>query len=186
MNSKNIYIALVIAGVIAIGVWYVFFRGQDNAMQQFAASRPVAMPAPKAQIAAPTPQTPAMTCPDPSDLIKEGDKWTSKDHKWASNTPSTAIKAVSFLGAQWVGIKVGHVICLYQVDEEVSFPVSLEQMRNFSILEPKSVTWSALVGNRKFCKSASIADCAFYLQPPEAAVDAFKEIEYNPNRQAAL
>ena len=187
MNSKYyIYIAGVVIAV-AIGIAaFMFFGSSDSAMKKFASGRAAAAVSGGAADGGAATKMPAMFCPDPESLVKDSVKWVSQDRKWASYTPSSATKVVSYLGAQWIGVKVGKIICLYQSNEAVSFPVALEQTRSLSIVEPKSMAWSALVGNLRFCKSASVADCPFFLEPPKDISNIYKEIEYAPDKEAVL
>jgi hypothetical protein len=120
------------------------------------------------------------TCPHASELIKQGDVWGTADAEWRSYTPSGATQIVSYLGTQWDGIKVGHIICLYQTNEAVSFPLALNKIRGQVIIEPSGFGWSALTGTHKFCQSANVADCPFYSEPVQGPVDIYAEIKYNP------
>jgi hypothetical protein len=113
-------------------------------------------------------------------------KWITKDRKWENHTPSSATKILNYLGAQWIGIKVGKIICLYQTDEAVSFPMALENTRSLSVVEPRGAAWSALIDNRKFCKSANVADCRFFLEQPKDISNIYKEIEYAPDKEAVI
>lgn len=187
MNSKYyIYIAgVIIAVAIGIGA-YMFFGGSDSAMKKFASGRPVAVALGETTEGGATTKMPAMFCPEPGSLVKDGVKWVSQDRKWETYTPSSATKIVNYIGAQWIGVRVGKIVCLYQTNEAVSFPVALEQTRSLSIVEPKSMAWSALVGNLRFCKSASVADCPFFLEPPKDTSNIYKEIEYAPDKEAVL
>ncbi|CAL7961997.1 conserved exported hypothetical protein [Gammaproteobacteria bacterium] len=119
-------------------------------------------------------------CPQVETLIKQKEFWITQDNKWKNYTPSTATKVTSFLGAQWSGIKIGKIICLYQTNEAVGFPLAVEQMSSQAILEPSGGGWSALTGNHRFCKSASIADCYFSPEPQRDTSNIYKDIEYNP------
>lgn len=119
-------------------------------------------------------------CPQTEDLIKQDTLWTTKNNRWKSYTPSTASKVLGFLGAQWAGIKVGKIICLYQTNEAVTFPLALEQVSSQSMLEPSGGGWSALTSNRRFCKSTSVADCSFSPERERDTSNVYKDIEYNP------
>lgn len=61
----------------------------------------------------------------------------------------------------------------------MSFPLALEQAQVQAALDPKTPGWSALVSNHKLCKSASVADCAYYLEQKKP-VDIYQEIKYAP------
>ena len=124
---------------------------------------------------------PIQFCPQSEQLIKKDNKWVTKDNKWESFTHSSATKILGFLGAQWVGVKIGKIICLYQTNEAVAFPLALEQHHSQPVLAPSKYGWSALANNRKFCKSASVADCAYFTLPQKDSSNIYKEIEYNPS-----
>ena len=126
------------------------------------------------------PSQPVQFCPQAKDLIKKDDVWATSDGRWKNFTHSSASKILSFLGAQWFGIKVGKVICLYQTNEEVAFPLAVEHVKSRQILEPSGYGWSALAKSRKFCKSASVADCAYFAKPKRDLSNIYKDIEYNP------
>jgi len=53
-------------------------------------------------------------------------------------------------------------------------------------LEPKNAAWSGLVENRKFCKSASVADCPYYHEAPKDVSNIYKEIQYAPDKNATV
>jgi hypothetical protein len=125
-------------------------------------------------------------CPQIEDLIKQDTLWATKDNRWKSYTPSTASKVQIFLGAQWAGIKIGKIICLYQTNEAVTFPLAVEQVSSQSILEPSGGGWSALTGNRRFCKSTSVADCSFSPERERDNSNIYKDIEYNPKAASGL
>ena len=159
-----------------LGVGIVFWQ-QAVAM----GSKPKAPPVMITTTAPKQPKGPIQFCPLPDAMVKKDGKWLTKNGKWRSYTPSTATKVSGFLGAQWVGIKVGKIICLYKTNETVEFPLALEQKHSDSILEPSNYGWSALANNRKFCKSANVADCAYFAQPQQDITNIYKEIEYNPS-----
>lgn len=184
MRSKY-YILGGIAIVAITGAVIMFFRNSNSAMKKFAAGNNVVSSQNNNGTdgnAATSATQPAQFCPQPEMLIKKDVKWTTADNKWENYTPSSATKVLNFIGAQWVGIKVGKIICLYQTDEAVSFPVALEQTRSQLVIEPRSAAWSGLISNRKFCKSASVADCSYFFAAPANVSNVYKEIEYAPNK----
>lgn len=124
-------------------------------------------------------------CPKREDLFKQGVYWTTKDGKWRNYTYSSADKIINFIGAQWAGIRVGKVICLYYTNEAVSFPLAIEQVTSQGTSEPSGLGWSSLSGNHRFCKSASIADCGFYYEAPKDLGNLYDEIKYNPRAAEA-
>ncbi len=183
MGSKYYIIGGIVAVVIAVAV-FMFFNRDDLAMKRFASSRSAAVQSAGAGGTGAVVLQKALSCPSVESLQKEGTKWTTVDGKWETYTPSLATKVLNFIGAQWVGIKIGKIICLYQTNEAVSFPIALEQTRSQLILEPNNMAWSALVGNRRFCKSASVADCPYFLEQPKDISNVYKEIEYAPDKDA--
>ena len=181
LKDHLLIIITIVILLIALGVflWVINWNPQQTKIATTVAGASIsANLAPSATVAAPQQQ--AQFCPQPEKLIKEDVKWTTEDKKWENYTPSSATKILGFIGAQWAGIKVGTIICLYQTNEAVSFPVALEQTRSQLILEPRSAGWSALVGNRRFCKSANTVDCAYLIEPPKDTSNIYEEIKYAP------
>ncbi|MBU0744712.1 MAG: T4SS-associated protein EirA [Gammaproteobacteria bacterium] len=177
------YYVLGIIAVVAIAAMvYIFFIKPSSNLERFAAMKPVAEQSSNDAPATTTNEVSqqAQYCPQPDDLVKNGVDWTTKDKKWKNYTPSSATKILSFIGAQWVGVKVGKVICLYQTNEAVSFPVALEQTKSQLVLEPREGGWSALVNNRRFCKSSNVVDCPIFHEAAKALGNIYEEIKYDP------
>ena len=168
------YLSLAIGGVIAIGFFIIQHRQSE--MEKF--SRRTSTVKTVVETAPSAPQLPCNYCPAASNLQKQQLIWQTRDQRWRSYTPSTASKVVSFIGAQWVGVKIGKVICLYQTDEEVAFPLALEPTQNQPVPEPNGNGWSALIENRKLCKSANTADCPYQIQSNTVPTDLYGEIKY--------
>lgn len=121
-----------------------------------------------------------MFCPSIKDLRKNGVYWIAGNN-WRSYSESFSNKISSFLGAQWIGVQVGKIICLYTSDDKnFDFPISLEQIRSSIILEPEGGYWSTLIDDHKICHSANVFDCPFYVKKEEKIEDIYKAIEYNP------
>lgn len=168
--------AILIVVVAAIGYNFISHR---SALDKFAAGGPVRLDSDAQGGVAMDKLTPNY-CPGPHVLVKQDLKWLSQDGRWETYTPSSATEILNFIGAQWLGIKVGKIICLYQTNEEVSFPLALEQTRYQAILEPQGAGWSSLINSHKLCKSASTADCPYYVEPPRDVSNIYDEIKYAP------
>jgi len=177
------YIFAGLAAAVVVLVWFFFFRDSGISMKKFSAygARGVAMQVEGGDSESSLPHLTAY-CPAVEELIKVDTKWITKDEKWENNTPSSANRIVSFVGAQWVGVKYGQIICLYKTDEAVTFPFPLEQISSQLILEPTGGGWGALVGNRRFCKSANTADCPYAVKQQENPKDVYEKIKYAPKR----
>jgi len=116
-------------------------------------------------------------CPLAKELERQNMSWEI-GKVWKSYGESFVSKIDGFVGAQWVGIKVGKIICLYKGENNNDFPVALEQVKSRIILEPSGTHWSALVNNHKFCKSGNVFDCPYYVQVEVPITHIYKEIEY--------
>ena len=164
----------IIGGVIVSGYFVVQHRQSE--MEKFSRRTSVVRSTTETSISSSS--LPHNYCPAANKLQKEQLIWQTNDQRWRSYTPSTATKVVNFTGAQWVGVKIGKIICLYQTDEEVAFPLALEPTQNQSVLEPNGNGWSSLIENRKLCKSANPADCPYQIQDNAPATDLYSEIKY--------
>lgn len=115
-----------------------------------------------------------MACPKPSDIHKNLKKriW-SNTNGWKSYEPSFATHIASFLGAQWQGVTVGNVSCLYKPQEGLTFPIIL----HFSRLthEPAGKHWGKNLGGYMNCKSHHIKDCIFKPVPKPKHANIYDE-----------
>lgn len=123
--------------------------------------------------------THASFCPLAKELTKNGLRW-KVGNSWRSDSDSFIKEIGGFIGAQWVGVKYGTVICLYNGKENIDFPVAIQPIHSTLVLEPTGNQWSGLVKDRKICQSANVYDCSFVIKPPENITDIYKQIEYRP------
>ena len=80
----------------------------------------------------------AYMCPQPSELKKDTRKniWTT-DSGWISDSSSFSSSIVKFLGAQWKGVQLGQVLCLYLGPNTNDFPVGLH--KNLIVKTPEAL-----------------------------------------------
>lgn len=64
------------------------------------------------------------TCPDTQELYKDGQRWKT-DSGWKGHQNSFTSEISHFMGAQWKGIGVGMIYCIYQPKDPADFPVQL-------------------------------------------------------------
>ena len=117
-------------------------------------------------------------CPHVAELVKTNLKWSTKNGKWKSHEESFAKEIEYFKGAQWVGIIVGQVICLYQGKESFDFPIALESTRTLLVLEPQGGAWKQRTPDRKSCSSNNIINCLFTVQKDDPNIDVYEQIRY--------
>lgn len=103
-------------------------------------------------------------CPKISQLKKNPSKmaWTAPGG-WKSSNASFANKLTKFLGAQWQGVNVGNIICLYQSNNAMTFPVLVRF--NHLVYAPKGGKWGKNLGDYANCKSNHPSDCLFKPKP---------------------
>ena len=123
-------------------------------------------------------------CPAASEL-KKNRLWWSARGAWKSYSQSFAKGISSFLGAQWIGIKVGKIVCLYSGQSNFDFPIALETEKTFLILSPKGKHWYNIKSGYKMCKSSNTHDCEFFLKPPPDITNVYEQIKYDssPGKQ---
>ena len=80
----------------------------------------------------------ASVCPKVSELKYNAktSEW-STDDDWKSTTSSFTKKITIFLGAQWKGVQMGHLLCLYKGPNANEFPVSMH--KNIIVQSPQSL-----------------------------------------------
>lgn len=122
----------------------------------------------------PTPKKGTMwlLCPKESTLVKDPStkKWSAHKNQWRNYAKSFTTKITRFLGAQWSGIAVGQVICLYQGTPVGTFPIQLI----FSSLtrQPTAGKWQSKKGHYYNCIASSQSSCPFLVE--------LKKKELNP------
>lgn len=82
----------------------------------------------------------ALTCPDTQTLTQDpkNKTWSAKGG-WKSFNLSFATKADHFIGAQWVGVNVGKITCVYAPLEKMTFPITVQYMG--LVFVPESGMW---------------------------------------------
>ena len=122
-----------------------------------------------------------MFCPKPSQLVKEG-LWWKADNTWKSYSESFVEEIARFTGAQWIGVEVGTVICLYKGKNDLAFPVALEPIYTLTALAPKGGKWQASERGYKKCLSNDVELCPFYKQKTDQPDDLYAGIKYKKNK----
>lgn len=101
-------------------------------------------------------------CPPPSALVKNGLFWGTPTGGWRSYSEAFDTSIVSFMGAQWVGINVGKMICIYKGNLAMSFPITLQ---NDTLAQtPTGNNWGTDQGGYRNCHSANMQDCPFVVK----------------------
>jgi hypothetical protein len=119
-------------------------------------------------------------CPDPKALQKDNG-WWKVDDIWKSDSQSAGKAIKEFIGAQWIGVKIGKIICLYSEEDKYAFPVALATVRSVLIFEPTATVWMATKKGYKNCVSHNVIDCPFVQQESTEEVDLYESIKYkNP------
>ena len=105
---------------------------------------------------------PNAICPSVDQLVKEGLIWSGPEG-WKSTDDSFIDKIENFMGAQWIGINLGHIVCFYRGTEEYTFPVTLERS-NLLVPKPAGENWGKDQGGYTICSSKDPKKCAFYIE----------------------
>lgn len=116
-------------------------------------------------------------CPKPSDLVMNpADRTWHARGGWKNLNPSFSDKIDTFLGAQWVGVSLGHINCIYTQSGRDTFPVNLQR----GLISPAPTNqgglWSADKGGYIECKSQHVTDCPFLVQRKQAEKDVNKAL----------
>lgn len=107
-------------------------------------------------------------CPAPSELNKNGLFWGTAAGDWKSYSESFDNKVTGFVGAQWVGINVGKMVCIYKGNISMSFPITLQ---NDTLAQaPTGGLWGKDLGGYRNCHSVNMADCPFIVKTQSANI----------------
>jgi hypothetical protein len=101
-------------------------------------------------------------CPQPSQLIKSGLYWGTVVGGWKSYSESFDQRIASFVGAQWVGINVGKMICIYKGNLAMSFTIPLQNDTLSQV--PTGGLWGKDLGGYRNCHSTNVQDCPFVVK----------------------
>jgi hypothetical protein len=98
-------------------------------------------------------------CPLPSQLVKNGLYWATPTGNWKSYSESFDATVTTFVGAQWIGINVGKMVCIYKGNLAMSFPITLQNDTLTQI--PTGGNWGTDQGGFRNCHSTNTTDCPF-------------------------
>ena len=119
----------------------------------------------------------ALYCPEPNTLQKDSG-WWKVDNIWKSDSESSGKKIKSFIGAQWIGVRIGKIICLYTEEQKYAFPVALATVKAVLVFAPTASIWIETKKGYKNCVSHNILDCPFVQQKVNEELDLYEQIKY--------
>jgi hypothetical protein len=122
----------------------------------------------------PPPNTFTSYCPQPGQLKKDMSTmtWSVKPH-WKSFEKSFVLTVKKFVGAQWEGINLGQIICVYHGKSPQTFPIQV--LYNTLSITPTAGSWVAKKGHYSNCVSANVLDCPFWVREKPKAVNINQE-----------
>lgn len=125
-----------------------------------------------------------LLCPEYIDLKKEGMFWGAPGG-WRSFSQSFVDDIISFVEAQWHGVNVGKMMCVYVGKEKRSFPVVLQNDRLVKM--PAEYKWGGLKEGVVSCKSTNINDCPFfYIERDIDFKKAYDELDFKKGKSMDL
>jgi len=96
---------------------------------------------------------------------------------WKSYEQSFATEITQFLGAQWIGIEIGQIACIYAGKEKYTFPILL--IYNTLVQAPKDGAWQENTKDGYYhCTNSQINQCPFYPVKKRQSED-FSNLQYN-------
>lgn len=96
-------------------------------------------------------------CPEISDIQQTNMKWhADTDVLWTEAEESFVTELASFVGAQWQGIKVGQISCIYKGADSNTFPVVLQNNHMFK--QPSDPNWIQS-GKTYNCLNDKVENC---------------------------
>lgn len=124
-------------------------------------------------------------CPAPSELIKNGLYWGTATGGWKSYSESFDSSVVTFLGAQWVGINVGKMVCLYKGNLAMSFSIPLQ---NDTLSQtPTGGLWGNDLGGYRNCHSTNVLDCPFVVKTQSVNLQQiYQSLDFFKGKQSPL
>lgn len=115
-------------------------------------------------------------CPEIKKLLKKDMFWGAPGG-WRSYSQSFVGAIDSFSGAQWVGINVGKMLCVYKGKETFEFPVVLQN--DTLTPAPEGEKWVKQAGGYSNCLSGDRLDCPFkFSEENTEKKDVYKELDF--------
>ncbi len=113
-----------------------------------------------------TPKPNVMHCPTIAKIYhSQQNHWGTSDASFRSLDTSFSHHLDTFLGAQWQGINVGYILCVYKPVERNLFKVTL--LYGPLTLQPTSQKWQKNKEGNYNCISTNVNDCPFTPKPAE-------------------
>lgn len=123
-------------------------------------------------------------CPEAAELSKKGLFWGAPDG-WRSYSQSFVDEIVSFVEAQWHGVNVGKMMCVYVGKRKRSFPVVLQN--DLLTKMPSGYSWGDYKNGIAKCKSTNINDCPFFYTKRDVDIEkAYKELDFKKGGDDSL
>lgn len=119
-------------------------------------------------------------CPDPRDLTKVGMFWGAPNG-WRSFSQSFIKEIYAFVEAQWHGVNVGKMMCVYVGKSSRNFPVVLQN--DILVEMPTTKSWGTLDNGIVKCKDNDIENCPFYHTKREVDMDkVYNELDFKKGK----
>ncbi len=115
-------------------------------------------------------------CPPVEDLYQNDDLTWSAPGGWKGSNPSFMHSVQHFVGAQWIGVNVGEVLCQYAKEGRPDFPVTLQ--KQIVTMSPTGGKWTEDKGGYKDCKSNKIIDCGFEEQVQHESETLYEDLNF--------
>lgn len=147
-------------------------------------------PAAAANAPAPDPNTPVITqetaattkttknlyCPAIDKLMRKEMFWGAPGG-WKSYSQSFIEVIDSFSGAQWVGVNVGKMLCVYKGKGSFEFPVVLQNDTLTPV--PEGGKWVKQQSGHINCLSADVLDCPFRFEETTTDIkNVYKDLDF--------
>jgi hypothetical protein len=123
-----------------------------------------------------TPNLTQELCPPIEALTQNMDNTWSAPGGWKSHSPSFMKSVTQFIGAQWIGVNLGEVICIYSKGGVNRFPINLQ--RSNLVVSPVGGGWTADKGGYKDCSANDPKQCRFFSPQAEKHVNVYDEIDF--------
>jgi hypothetical protein len=100
---------------------------------------------------------------------------------WKTTSPSFLHSVDAFLGAQWVGVGIGEVICIYGKIGRSDFPITLQRKQLVPAPAGEGM-WSTDKGGYMECKSNNIEECPFFVQVPKKGASVYDQLDFHKGK----
>ena len=122
-------------------------------------------------------QLQTLSCPQPAALTKnlQTNRWSALNGNWKGTTTSLASQIKGFVGAEWQGINLGQIFCIYKGVPAQTFAIAITY--HTLAVTPQKGRWTGNKHHNLYkCISNQIKECLFQVRMKPKALSLDQQL----------